>query len=215
MWRKSFLRTFTSSWGDPMRLTRCWNPITFFLTSLERTTPNASTYHSRIYFCLRLSRQIYHCSLCAQLSHCATSQSCSMIESVSDLLVGSIEGAVLHICSNGQEMLRIASSAQFETNDQHIYTQSRSSNECHPDLWRDMSKQQKPRAELWTQTQWWDSTDWQAANSRLNGWNDETKWAPINSFQITFSDFQKLLAWGSAGEWCLISTERSWKVRWG
>ena len=136
-------------------------------------------------------------------------------QSASDLLMGSTEEDALHICSSGQETLRIASDAQFETNDQQIYTypQSRSANECHPDLWRDMSKQQKPRAELWTQTQWWDSTDWQAANSRLNRWNDETKLASTNSFQITFSDFP--LVWGSAGEWCLIFAERSRKVRWG
>ena len=43
-------------------------------------------------------------------------------QSASDLLMGSIEEDALHICSSGQEMLRIASSVQFETNDQHIYT---------------------------------------------------------------------------------------------
>ena len=56
--------------------------------------------------------------------------------------MGSIEEGALHICSSGQETLRIASSAQFETNDNtYTYTQSRSAKVCHPDLWREMSKQ--------------------------------------------------------------------------
>lgn len=60
------------------------------------------------------------------------------------MLMGSIEEDALHICSSGQETLRIASSAQFETNDNtYTYTQSRSAKVCHPDLWREMSKQEK------------------------------------------------------------------------
>ena len=76
----------------------------------------------------------------------------------------------------------------------------------HPGLWKGLFKHESLELGFKFRQS---GKIWQTGRQRFpDRWIDETERALTNRFQITFRKFQKLLAWGFKGAWCLLRADR-------